>query len=398
LIRNNLVQSSLLLQHCNFFIMKRYKTLADMPPLAGKRVLVRSELNVPIVDGVAGDQYRIEMALPTLKELLSRGAKVIVVAHIGRKPEETLAPVYQVLRQHIPNTQFVSDVVGELAQQAVAGLQNGDLLLLENLRSHSGEATNEAGFADALAQFADYYVDDAFGAAHRAHASIVGVPSRIPGFAGLLLERELAELADGLTPQTPSLFILGGAKFDTKVPLLTAALARYDTICIGGALANDFIRAQGYEVGTSLVSEEASQAPEFMATGKLMIPVDVLVEGPEGVVVKHVEHIGPEDRIVDIGPETITELGVRIAHAKTTLWNGPLGYVEGGFTDSTRQIAQLIADAPGHSLIGGGDTVAAIRTLGLADSFSFLSTGGGAMLEYLIDGTLPGVEALTASL
>ncbi len=366
-----------------------------MPPLAGKRVLVRAELNVPIKDGKAGDQYRIEMALPTLIELASRGAKVIVVAHLGRKPEDSLRPVYEALRTYLPNTHFVPDLVGDVAQEAIAALSDGGVLLLENLRSNPGEITNDAAFADALAHLADYYVDDAFGAAHRAHASIVGVPSRIPGFAGLLLDRELSELADGLTPHTPSLFILGGAKFDTKVPLLTAALARYDTICIGGALANDFMRAQGYVVGTSLVSEEASQAAEFMATGKLMIPTDVIVEGPDGVQVKQVAHISPQDRIVDIGPETITELGVRIAHAKTILWNGPLGYVEGGFTDGTQSVAQLIADAPGHSLIGGGDTVAAIRELGLADSFSFLSTGGGAMLEYLIDGTLPGVEALT---
>ncbi len=371
-----------------------YKTLADMPDVRGKRVLVRSELNVPIENGVVADRYRIEAALPTLMELASRGAKVVVIAHIGRDPNETLAPVAEVLKQMLPAARFVPDLVGDTARAAIDALPDGCVLLLENVRSNEGEKKNDPAFADALASLADYYVDDAFGATHRAHASIVGVPARIPAYAGLLLERELVEMDKGLNPESPSLFVLGGAKFETKEPLLEAALPRYDKIFIGGALANDFLKAEGFVVGRSLVSEGSNKAAELIASGKIVVPVDVVVEGPDGIFTKRADHVGAEDKIVDVGAESITELGVQIAHAKTIVWNGPLGLYEGGYMTSTKEVAQLVADASGHSLIGGGDTVAAIRELGLADRFNFLSTGGGAMLDYLVDGILPGVEAL----
>jgi phosphoglycerate kinase len=376
-----------------------YKTLKEMPDVRGKRVLVRSELNVPIEkDGTAGDRYRVEMAVPTLAELSSRGAKVIVIAHLGRDPSDSLAPVYEVLRELLPIARFVPDLTGDQAQSAIAELQDGGVLLLENVRSNAGETENDPAFAEALANMADYYVDDAFGATHRAHASVVGVPARIPGFAGLLLEKELTELSKGLTPEVPSLFILGGAKFATKKPLLEAALPRYDTIFIGGALANDFLKAEGFAVGKSLVSEHGEEkVQELLATGKIMLPLDVVVESPDGVHTKRVSDVGAEDKIVDIGPETVTELGTRIAHAASILWNGPLGLFEGGYMESTKSVAQLVADAKGHSIVGGGDTVAAIRELGLEDQFGFLSTGGGAMLDFLVDGELPGVDALIAS-
>lgn len=372
-----------------------YKTLHDMPDVRGKRVLVRSELNVPVENGVVGDRYRIEMAVPTLKELAHRGARVIVMAHLGRKPEESLAPVYAVLKEFIPDARFVPHLIGADVEQAVAELPNGGVLLLENVRSHEGETKNDPALADALAKLADYFVNDAFGATHRAHASIAGVPTRIPGFAGLLLEKELKELSKGLNPEHPSLFILGGAKFETKEPLLEASINRYDTIFIGGALANDFLKAEGFVVGKSLVSEGgAEKVRELIATGKLLLPVDVVVESTDGTHTKLADHVGPDDKIVDVGPETVTELGVRIAHAKSILWNGPLGLFEGGYMDSTKSVAQLVADTTGYSLVGGGDTVAAIRELKLEDKFCFLSTGGGAMLDYLVDGKLPGVEAL----
>ncbi|MBP9749709.1 MAG: phosphoglycerate kinase [Candidatus Pacebacteria bacterium] len=377
--------------------MSSYKTLNDLPDIRGKRVLVRSELNAPVENGVVTDSYRIEQAVPTLRELADRDAKVIVIAHIGRDPSETLAPVADVLRQLIPTVEFVPGLVGEEVSRAVEMLPEGGILLLENVRSEEGETKNDPAFADALAMLADYYVDDAFGATHRAHASIVGVPARLPAFAGRLLERELVEMEKGLQPESPSLFILGGAKFETKEPLLEAALPRYDRVFIGGALANDFLKAEGFVVGKSLVSEGAEKAAELIASGKVLLPVDVVVESPDGVVTKRADHVGPEDTIVDIGPESVTELGVHIAHARTILWNGPLGLFEKGYSKSTESVAQLVADAPGHSIVGGGDTVAAIRELDLADKFNFLSTGGGAMLDYLVDGSLPGVEALKAS-
>jgi len=372
-----------------------YKTLSDLPDVRGKRVLVRSELNVPIEDGVVTDTYRIEKATPTITELASRGAKVLVIAHIGRDPSATLAPVAEALKKHVSSVQFVPDLTGDAAKQVIEALPEGGVLLLENVRSNEGEKKNDPEFGKALAALADIYVDDAFGATHREHASIVAVPQHLPAYAGLLLARELAEMEKGLQPETPSLFILGGAKFATKEPLLEAALSRYDHIFVGGALANDFLKAEGFVVGKSLVSEEGlEKVQELLATGKILLPADVVVEGPDGVHTKAADAVGPEDKIVDVGPESVTELGTRIAHAKTIVWNGPLGLFEDGYTNSTKSVAQLIADVQGHSLIGGGDTVAAIRELGLEDKFNFLSTGGGAMLDYLVDGVLPGVEAL----
>ena len=378
--------------------MSDFRTLKDIPDVSGKKVLVRSELNTPIENGAVADDYRIEKALPTLEWLKERGAKVIVIAHLGRKPEDTLEPVYEVLKRKLPNTKFVKDVVGDMAKKAVAELENGEVLLLENVRSNAGEKENNEEFARKLAELADYYVDDAFGATHRVHASIVGVPAVIPGFAGLLLERELRELEEGLNPSHPSLFILGGAKFDTKEPLLEAILNRYDTIFVGGALANDFLKAEGLNIGKSLVSDSSpDKVVELLSSGKIMLPADAVVERDGVVLTKSADSVMQEDKIVDVGPESVTELGVRIAHAKFILWNGPLGFYEGGYVTSTKSVAELVADADGRSVIGGGDTVASIRELSLEDKMDFISTGGGAMLDYLVDGILPGVEALKNS-
>jgi len=375
----------------------RFRTLEDMGDVRGKRVLVRSELNAPIEHGVVSDTYRIEKAVPTLKWLSERGARVIVMAHLGRNPNDSLRPVYDVLATLVPHARFVADVVGKEAQSAVEELKDGEILLLENVRSHPGEKENSKEFAQALASLADYYVDDAFGNAHRADASMVGVPALLPSFAGLLMEKELVELEKGLSPESPALFILGGAKFETKEALLEAILPRYDTVYIGGALANDFLKAQGLNVGQSLVSENAEKAGSLLVSGKLMFPKDVLVKNKNGTETKRVEDVSGEDVIVDIGPESIAELNERIQGAKYILWNGPMGLFEEGYVESTKQIIEHIAHAEAHSIVGGGDTVASIRELKLEDKMGFLSTGGGAMLDYLVDGKLPGVEALTSS-
>jgi len=374
--------------------MSSFKTLQDIGDVKGKRVLVRSELNTPIENGKVSDNYRVEKAAPTLQWLSKKGARVIVVAHLGRNPEDSLEPVLEELQKVLPEVKFVADVVGSDAKKAVAALKDGEVLLLENVRSNEGEKKNDPAFAKALAELADVYVDDAFGAAHRSHASIVGVPQYLPGFAGLLLEKEIQELSQGLTPKTPSLFILGGAKFETKEPLLEAILDRYDTIFIGGALANDFLKSEGFEVGTSLVSDGTKGITALMDSGKILLPVDVVVEREGEVHVRRVDSIQEGDKIVDVGPETVTELGMKIAHAECILWNGPLGYFEGGYIKSTEEVAQLVADVSGYSIIGGGDTVAAIRELDLGEHVNFVSTGGGAMLDYLVDGELPGVTAL----
>ena len=343
------------------------------------------------------DNYRVEKAAPTLKWLSGHGASVIVTAHLGRNPEDSLAPVLEELQKIIPETKFVNDVVGSEAKKAVDSLKDGEVLLLENVRSNEGEKKNDPDFAKALASLADIYVDDAFGATHRSHASMVGVPEHIPGYAGLLVEREVEELSKGLDPVSPALFILGGAKFETKEPLLEAILSWYDTIFIGGALANDFLKAEGFGVGQSLVSDGAESAKILMESGKILLPVDVVVESKGEVHIKRVDSVQKDDKIVDIGPETVTELGMKIAHAKSILWNGPLGYYEGGYMKSTEEVAQLVADVEGYSIIGGGDTVAAIRELDLEAHVNFVSTGGGAMLEYLTKGELPAIDALINS-
>jgi phosphoglycerate kinase len=387
--------------HFLYIYMHTFHTLTDMPDVRGMRVLVRSELNVPLAkDGSVQDAYRIEQALPTIKRLAARGARVVVCAHIGRDPVDSLELVAEHIRQHyVSRLQFVSDVVGEKAQRAVAGLQEGDVLLLENVRSHEGEATNDAAFARALAAHGELFVSDAFGATHRAHASIVGVAAHLPSYAGLLLEKELRALERGLVPQSPSLFVLGGAKFATKEALLHVALERYDTVLLGGALANDFLKARGNEVGVSLVGEGGAAVAEMAQHPKLLLPVDVVVRNAAGEVrTVLVDAVAPDEAIVDIGPETVALVGHKVREAETIIWNGPMGLYEEGFTSGTQGVAEHVAREEGDSLVGGGDTVAAIRELGLQDQFSFLSTGGGAMLDYLVDGHLPGVEALLRSM
>ncbi len=377
--------------------MLNFRTLRDLPDITGKRVLVRVEFNVPVKDGVAGDRFRIESAVPTITQLMERKAKVVLIAHLGREPSESLLPVYVVLKELIPSVQFCDDLVGEQARTAIEALIPGSVLLLENLRRDAGEKENNDGFSEKLASFADYFVNDAFGVTHRPAASVVGVPARVPSVAGLLLEREINELTRALSPESPSLLILGGAKFETKEPLLGAALNRYDEVFVGGALANDFFKVQGFEVGRSMLSERPEAVAPFLASGKVVLPIDVTVTGPQGIYVKKPQDVAAEDTIVDCGPETVTELGMRMRRAKFVLWNGPLGNYEKGFADQTESVAQILADSDAHSVVGGGDTVASIRALGLADRYGFLSTGGGAMLDYLVDGKLPGIDALIAS-
>jgi len=374
--------------------MDTFKTLKDIGDVRGKKVIVRSELNAPIENGKVSDNYRIEKASPTLKKLSELGAKVIVTAHLGRNPEDSLRPVYEELKKVIPSTKFVPDLIGDEARSAIDSLGEGEVLLLENVRCNEGEKNNDEEFGRTLASLADYYVSDAFGAAHREHASVVGIPRHIPSYAGLLMEREIKELKNGLKPESPSLFILGGAKFDTKEPLLKAVVDRYDQVFIGGALANDFLKAKGFEVGASVVSEGAENIHEILESEKILLPTDVVVEGEHGAIRKSIADVGVNEKIVDVGPESITELGMRIARAEFILWNGPLGFYEGGYTEGTRETAQLVAVSKGYSIIGGGDTVAAIRDLDLEEKMNFISTGGGAMLEFLVRGELPGIKAL----
>lgn len=380
------------------------KTLRDMPSVVDAPVLVRAPLNVPIENGVVANDYRLRKALPTIRFLSERRARVILISHIGEQGTETLAPVAESLRRFVPHLSFCPETIGPRAHSAVRGVQPGDVLMLENLRRDKRETANDPAFAKELAALADFFVEDSFDTCHRAHASIVGVPKLLPSYAGFLLEEEVAALSQALSPTHPALAIIGGAKFSTKKPVLETLIGIYDHVAIGGALANDFFLAQGHAIGKSLAS---GADPEIIArlltNPKLVVPVDarvapasddVLLEAIAPSRVASVDDIKENEAVFDVGPATSALLADLAANARTILWNGPLGKYENGFVHGTDSLARTIAETGAHSVVGGGDTVASIETLGLSAHFSFVSTGGGAMLDFIAYGTLPGIAAL----
>lgn len=379
--------------------MKRRKPVAITEVtknLRGKTVLVRASLNAPTEDGEVTNHFRITRAIPTISCLAHAGAKVVVLAHIGRDPNESLEPVYEALKERFPIT-FLPSLERDLIADAVTSMADGDVLLLENVRSDAREKENNDAFAQMLASYADIYVNDAFADSHREHASIVGIPKYLPGYMGQSFKEEYLQLSFVEKPKHPAFFVTGGAKFETKRPLIERFLTLYDYVFVGGALANDFLKAKGHEVGTSLVSESTEGIEALLHNEKLLLPADVVVEGPQGVRTVAADAVEKDEKIVDVGPDTIAFLRGKIMESKTILWNGPLGFYEGGYDTATKQMATLIAESPGYSVVGGGDTIAAIESLGLNDRFCFLSTAGGAMMTFLEKGTLPGIEALLES-
>ena len=375
------------------------KTLRDIENLKGVKVLVRVDFNVPIRNGAVADDTRLRAAMPTIDFLRAKGAKVILMSHLesndGGVP--TLAPVADYLRAKLAlPVMFIKNIrtANDLIENE---LKDGGCMLLENLRSFPGEKENDPPFARELASLADIYVNEAFSVCHREHASIVSVPKFLPSYAGLELEKEIANLSKVFDPAHPFLFILGGAKFETKLPLLSKFLGLADTVFVGGALANDFFKAKGYETGKSLLSQGDLDLAPFMSSPKLVLPFDVT---DQNKAVKAPDQIGPDDKIMDAGPKTTAFLETKIQGARFILWNGPLGMYEDGYRQPTLDLAKLVGEATIHSaetIVGGGDTLAAIASLGLSDKFSFISIAGGAMLDFLAKGTLPGIEALNAS-
>ncbi len=369
------------------------KSIAECSDLRGKYVLVRSSCNVPLEDGVVKNNYRLKRALPTLKFLHEQGARVIVVAHIGRDETDTLKPVLAAFQMLLPMT-WGGTIGSPEFTTARGNLGDGGIVLVENLRQDPREAANDPDFAALLAATADIYVDDAFDNIHRDHSSMVTVPTLLPAYAGLTLMEEVTELRKAMEPATPALLILGGAKFETKIPLVEKYLDLYDHVFVTGALLNDVLKAEGHEVGTSLVSDISLAGAPFLASEKMIAAIDVVVESERGSRTASINDVAPDEKITDMGPMTVAALAPYIAHAATILWNGPLGLYEHGSPGSTHAVAKLIADAPGYSIIGGGDTVAAIEELGLNEQFGFVSIGGGAMLTLLEHGTTPALEAL----
>jgi len=369
------------------------RIITEVENLKGKFVLLRSSLNVPLKDSKLKNHFRLHQALPTMRYLHEHGAKTILVAHIGRNPEETLKPVYDELAKYLP-IHWGGNIAGEEFAKRRELMSDGDILMAENLRRHPGEKENASEFIELLAKQAELYVNDAFAVVHRKHASVFGVAKVLPAYAGLTLAEEVEKLSQVMQPKHPSLFMLGGAKFATKLPLIKKYLDIYDKVFVGGALANDIFKLRGYEVGRSLVSDEPLKDESFLHSEKLLVPIDVVVDGPNGRGVKCPDAVTEDETILDCGPLTIDMLVTYIDPAATILWNGPFGAYEQGYTQGTELTARHIAGAPGFSVVGGGDTVAAIEKLEINDLFGFLSTGGGSMLAFLEHGTTPALELL----
>lgn len=369
------------------------KKITEVENLKGLTVIVRSSCNVPLVDGKVRNSFRLRRALPTLQYLREKGARTIIISHLGRKPEETLRPVYEEMNQTLPMSWAGSVTAPEFAS-ARTSMIDGDIIFCENLRQDVREEENDTAFVALLAEGVDLYVNDAFAEIHRDHASTLGLAKVLPAYAGLALVDEVNGVEKVMQPQSPALFLIGGAKFETKMPLVEKYLQIYDYVFIGGALANDVFKARGFNVGKSLVSDISLAGASFLTSEKLIVPVDVIVDGPNGVLVKSLEAVTAEEKIFDMGPESVKLLSSYITTAKTILWNGPFGNYEAGFTESTEAIAKEIATASGFCVLGGGDTVAAVEKLNLNDQFGFVSIGGGSMLTLLEHGTTPVLDTL----
>jgi len=370
------------------------KYIHEIENLKGKTVFVRADFNVPVSAGVITDDFRVQKTLKTLDFLKNAGVKIVMASHFEGEGG-SLAPVAQNLATRGYGVTFIEDFFPETPKE-IADMKDGEIVLLQNLRKYPEEKANNSEFAKHLASFASVYVNEAFSSSHRAHASIVGIPEFLPSYAGFCFAQEVMELSRTLHPKHPFVFILGGAKFETKIPLIKKFFAVADKVFIGGALANDFLKASGMQTGTSLLSSDISQISEFL-TDKLIMPIDVIVKNGESVTTKKVTEVLESDYIVDVGPETMDLVCPVVEKAATVLWNGPLGNYELGYKDATRTLAQSIGESKAESFVGGGDTIASIAELNLTDKITFISTGGGAMLDFLANETLPGIQALEKS-
>ncbi len=379
--------------------------------VGGKYVLVRVDFNVPMADGAITDDTRIRAALPTIEWLVAHDARVILASHLGRPggkvvDELRMGPVGERLAELIDRPVAVmSTITGPDVVDAVDHMKDGDIILLENLRFDPGEEANDASFCAELSDLADLYVNDAFGAAHRAHASTVGVANDLPAYMGLLLEQEIETLSRLLeSPEHPFVAVIGGAKVSDKIGILGHLLDRVDTLLIGGGMANTFLKAQGLEIGASLVEDDQLDTASQLMDGakakkvRIVLPVDVVIaDSPEDERGQNVDvdAVPPGKMILDIGSQTRGAFFREIRDAKTVFWNGPLGVAERPpFALGTRRVAEAVATSDAYSVVGGGDSIAALEQIGLASQIDHVSTGGGASLEFLEGKTLPGIAAI----
>lgn len=396
--------------------MPTFRTLDDAD-VSGKRVLLRVDLNVPMADGQVTDTTRIDRVVPTITELARKGAKVILLAHFGRPkgkvvPDLTLEPVALVTSEILSTSiSFGKDCIGTAAKTTIDGLKDGDIAMLENTRFHAGEESNGSDFAKALAANGDIFVNDAFSVSHRAHATSEGLAHLLPAFAGRSMEKELKALDAALgNPQRPVLAVVGGAKVSTKLDLLENLVSKVDMLVIGGGMANTFLAAQGKPVGKSLCEHDLGDTAQKILVEankqgcEVILPIDVVVadEFKPGAAASRVgiDDVSDEQMILDIGTDTLALIAMRLEKTKTVVWNGPLGAFEiqpfntGTFV-AARQVAMLSSAGRMTSVAGGGDTLAALNLAGAADDFTYISTAGGAFLEWLEGKDLPGVKALS---
>lgn len=364
------------------------KFLSQLKPtdLAGKKVLVRVDYNVPIRKGEVVEALRIDESLPTIKFLLKNQARVILLAHLGSDGKASLAPVAKYLAAKKLSVKLAKDF-------SAVQKSKESLILLENIRRFDGELDNSPVLAKQLSLLGDLYVNDAFSVSHRAQASVVGVAKFLPAYAGLSLERELKHLSGLLKPAEPLVLLIGGVKFSTKLPLLQKFLPKAEFICVGGALANTLLSARGLSIGVSASEALTPKLKRLAKNPKIILPVDVVAQSNRQSSTKMVADLGGQDRIVDIGPKTVKLFAEKMLGAKTILWNGPQGLIEAGFGQGTIALAKALPKSA-FSVLGGGDSVETLRQAKLLKKFSFVSTGGGAMLDYLATGALPGLKAL----
>lgn len=354
----------------------KYLTQLKKKDLFDKKVLVRVDYNVPIKSGKITETSRLDQSLKTIEYLLKNGARVILVSHLGSDGKKSLAPIAKYLSKF-----FGVKLVKKFTDPKFAiYLSAGQVILLENIRKFEGEKKDDPAFAKRLAKLADLYVNDAFSVSHRAHASVSAITKYLPSYAGLLFAREFKNLSLALKPKKPLIVILGGIKFQTKIPLIKKFSKMADKIFIVGALANSFMKAMGCDVGNSIVDEDVSYVKPFLKNKKIILPVDFVKN--------------KKNQIVDIGPETLGQIKKDVKSAQMIIWNGPAGWFEVGAKQGTLELAKIIASVRGTSIVGGGDTLSAIQELNLDKKFTHLSLAGGAMLDFLASGTLPGIKAL----
>lgn len=366
--------------------------------LENKTVLVRVDFNVPYIKGKVTDDFRIKKTLPLINELVKRKTKVILISHLEVDGKLlSLSPIVRHIKKHgCKNVKFVNDILGKKATNAISRLNSGDVLILENLRFELGEKKNSKTFARHLASYADIYVNEAFSVSHRKHASIVGISKHLPAYAGPLFIEEITKLKKAFHPARPFLLVLGGKKISTKIGLLEKFLEKADKVFLGGAMVNNFFKVLGCEIGQSYIEKKslAFVKEKCINPKKIILPRDVIVLRGKKRLDVCIGDVQKKDIIYDLGPDTMMEVNKYLQKSKFVLWNGPLGYVEGGFDDATNAFARALARSKAKSIIGGGDTVAVLKKLGLIKKYYFVSTGGGAMLEFLSFGTLPGIKAL----